>query len=66
MCAATSVIACAAMRPATRMRSIVSASLSGEPVKRAGPGRPTYSGRGIDSGTGRSGETTPGATAVMW
>jgi hypothetical protein len=31
-------------------------------VSAAWPGRSTYSGRAIDAGTGRRGETTPGAT----
>ena len=55
-------MAWAAIRPATRIRSIVSASLTSDPWSRAGAGRSTYSGRSIEAGTGRRGETTPGAT----
>ena len=56
--------ACAASRPATRIRSIVSASLTSGPSNGAGAGRSTYSGRGMCAGTGRRGETMAGATAV--
>ncbi len=55
-------MAWAAIRPATRIFSMVSASLTSGPVYGAGAGRSTYSGRAIDAGTGRRGETTPGAT----
>ena len=57
----TSAIACAAIRPATRIRSIglgvldLAARCNG-----AGAGRPTYSGRGIEAGTGRDGDITAG------
>ena len=55
-------MAWAAIRPATRIFSIVSASLTSEPVYVAGAGWSTYSGRGIDEGTGRRSPTVPGAT----
>ena len=63
--APTSAMASAASRPATRMRATVSASLTSDPVKRAGAGLSTYSGRGIESGTGRRGETRPGVSRGM-
>ncbi len=53
MTLAASAMACAAIRPATRIRSIVSASLTSGPVYGAGAGLSTYSGRAIDEGTGR-------------
>ena len=40
----------------------VAPGITSDPVSRAGPGRSTYSGRSIDAGTGRRGDTTPGAT----
>jgi hypothetical protein len=43
---------------------MISGDLTSGPVYGAGPGRSTYSGRGIDDGTGRRGETVPGWTAV--
>ena len=50
-------------RPATRIRSIVSASLtSGSPV--LGTRLPTYSGVLMFAGTGRSGEIRPGWSMV--
>ena len=61
----TSSRAWAASFEATRIFSMVSASLTSEPVKRSGPGWPTYSGRGMWAGTGRIGEMTPGTTADM-
>ena len=65
MCRATSAIASAASRPATRILATVSASLTSDPVNRAGAGLPTYSGRGIDSGTDRRGEMRPGVSSGM-
>src|SRR6476660_1158153 len=62
MTAAAASMACAASRPATRIRSMVSASLTSGPSSRLGAGRSTYSGRAMDAGTGRRGDTTPGAT----
>ena len=49
---------------ATRIFSIVSASLTSLPVNGAGAGRSTYSGRAMESGTGRRGEIAAGAIAV--
>ena len=49
--------------PATRIRSIVSASFtSGPVVRRPGAGRSTYSGRAMDAGTGRRGLMMPGVS----
>src|SRR6478672_2989669 len=62
MTAAAAAMACAAMRLATLIRSIVSASLTSGASSRTGAGLSTYSGRAIDAGTGRRGDTTPGAT----
>ena len=55
-------MACAAILQATRIFSIVSASLTSEPVYFSGAGLSTYSGRGIVEGTGRRSVTVPGAT----
>src|SRR4051794_4314117 len=52
------------MRAATRTRPIMSSSSTFEPVHRAGPGRPTYSGRAIEEGTERRGLTVPGTRAL--
>ena len=60
--AAAASIAPAAMRPAIRIRSTVSASLTSEPVNFAGAGRSTYSGRGMAAGTPRRPLRAPGAT----
>ena len=65
MCLPTSTMACAAIREAIRIFSMVSADLISEPVNFAGPGLPTYSGRGIDAGTGRCGLTVPGTRVPM-
>ena len=62
MTAAAAAIASAAMRPATRIRSMVSGSLTSGPVYGVGEGRSTYSGRAMLVGTLRRGESTPGAT----
>ena len=43
-----------------RMRSMVSVSLTSDPVKRSGAVRPTYSGRGMFDGTVRIGVGRPG------
>ena len=43
--------------PTARIRSMVSGSLTSDPVNRSGWGRSTYSGRAISGGTGRRGET---------
>lgn len=45
--------------------SMVSADLTSEPVNLAGAFLPTYSGRGIDAGTGSSGLTVPGVSVPM-
>ena len=57
MCLAASYMACDAIRPATRIFSIVSAVCTCEPVYRFGAGLPTYSGRAISRGTLRSGDS---------
>src|SRR5689334_20151604 len=62
MTAAAADMAWAAISTAKRIRSMVSGSLTSDPVSRAGAGRSTYSGRTMEAGTGRRGETTPGAT----
>ncbi len=56
----TATSASAASREATRIRSMVSASLTSEPRKGCGSGLSTYSGRSMDSGTGRRGLCRPG------
>src|SRR5689334_11116420 len=58
----TSSRACAASRPATRIFSIVSASLTSLPVNGAGFGLSTYSGRAMWAGTWRRGEIVAAAT----
>jgi hypothetical protein len=58
-------MACAAIFAATRIFSTVSADLTSEPVNFAGAGLPTYSGRGMDAGTGRCGLTVPGVRVPM-
>jgi hypothetical protein len=50
-------MACDAIRPAIRIFSIVSAVCTWLPVYRFGAGLPTYSGRWIDAGTLRSGDS---------
>src|SRR5689334_20248452 len=50
----------AAIRPATRMASTTSSGCTHGSVFRAGAGLSTYSGRGMDDGTGRRGDWTPG------
>ena len=62
MTLAASCMACAAILQATRIFSIVSASLTSEPVYFSGAGLSTYSGRAIVEGTGRRSVTVPGAT----
>src|SRR5271169_4432882 len=49
----------AAIRPATRIFSITSGVCTHGSVPSCAVGLPTYSGRGIDLGTGSVGETTP-------
>src|SRR4051794_38791869 len=58
-------MACAAIRPATRIRSMISGLFTSGPSYGIGPGRSTYSGRAMDEGTVRRGEIVPGSTAVM-
>ena len=62
MCRATSPMARAASRQASRMAAIVAASFTSGPSKRRGAGRSTYSGRGMDAGTGRRGPIVPGTS----
>ncbi|GGP54532.1 hypothetical protein GCM10010214_29520 [Streptomyces abikoensis] len=57
---AASSIARAAMPPAIRIFSMVSASWTSGPSYGVGAGFPTYSGRRIEAGTGRVGESLPG------
>ena len=63
-CEPTRSRASAASLPAMRIRSMVSESLTSEPVNGAGPGLSTYSGRGMCAGTGRRAEILPGAMVV--
>ena len=56
----TSARAWAPSRPATRISSIVSASLTSGPTYGVTRDLPTYSGRAIDAGTVRIGLTVPG------
>jgi hypothetical protein len=58
-------MAWAAIFPATRIFSMVSADFTSEPVNLAGPGLPTYSGRGMEAGTGRWGLTDPGVSVPV-
>lgn len=61
---AASSIACAAIRLAIRIFSIVSVLCTSGPVYGAGPGRPTYSGRAMCAGTLRVGDWIPGTRAM--
>ncbi len=63
-CLPTSSRACAAIRPATRMRSIVSGVLMSD-SSILGRFLPTYSGRSIWAGTFRMGEIRPGWSSVV-
>ncbi|BBX70936.1 hypothetical protein MPSYJ_43970 [Mycolicibacterium psychrotolerans] len=54
----------AAIRPATRIFSITSGVCTHGSEPSCAVGLPTYSGRGIDAGTGRVGDTVPGRRAV--
>src|SRR4029453_8331782 len=63
-CSPASCVACAAMRPATRIFSMVSASCVIGPSQVAARLRPTYSGRAIAVGTSRQGEILPGRNSV--
>lgn len=58
MSLAASAIARAAIRPATRIASIVSGVCTSGPVYGVGAGFPTYSGRLMFPGTGRVGESS--------
>jgi hypothetical protein len=58
-------MAWAAILDAIRIYSMVSADLTSDPVNLAGPGLPTYSGRGIDGGTASCGLTVPGTSVPM-
>src|SRR5581483_151670 len=49
----------AAIRPATRIFSITSGVCTHDSVPSRAVGLPTYSGRGIDLGTGSVGDSTP-------
>ena len=60
MCLPTSTMACAAIRPAMRIFSMVSGVWTSEPVNLPGAGLPPYSGRSIEAGTGMVGLTAPG------
>src|SRR5246127_934144 len=53
----------AAIRPATRIFSITSGVCTHGSVPSRALGLPTYSGRGVDLGTGSVGETPPGERA---
>src|SRR5690349_9009575 len=63
MCLAASAIACAAIRPAIRIRSMVSLSCTSGPVYGVGAGLPTYSGRRMFPGTERTGVISPGTSS---
>ncbi len=58
-------MAWAAIRLAILIFSMVSADFTSEPVNFSGPGLPTYSGRGIDAGTGSCGLTVPGTSVPV-
>jgi hypothetical protein len=60
---AASSIARAAIRDAIRIFATVSSSCTSGPVYGVGPGFPTYSGRGIEAGTGRGGDSFPGTSS---
>ena len=64
MCRPTSSSACAASRPATRIRSMTSADFTSEPRNGVGAFFPTYSGRAMWAGTSRQGEIVPGTSSV--
>ena len=64
MCSATAAIACAAIRPATRIRSMVSWDCTQLPVYGSGIGLSTYSGRAMCIGTSRRGDTIPGRSGM--
>ena len=53
----------AAIRPATRIFSMTSGVCTHGSVPSRAVGLPTYSGRGIDLGTGSVGDTTPADSA---
>ncbi|GGU60607.1 hypothetical protein GCM10010502_08870 [Kitasatospora aureofaciens] len=61
---AASSIARAAIRPAIRIFSIVSAVCTSGPVYGVGAGLPTYSGRAMCAGTLRVGDWMPGTRAM--
>src|SRR5215831_14257491 len=63
-CSPASTTACAASRPATRIRSTISGVCTVR-LDRVGSFLPTYSGRGIDAGTSRQGESSPGTKALL-
>src|SRR2546430_13918555 len=54
----------AAIRPATRIASMISGGWTSGSVFRAGAGLSTYSGRAIDDGTNRRGLCTPGVNGA--
>ena len=60
MAAPAASTARAAMRPAARMRSMSSGVYTSPWSERAGAALPTYSGRGMLAGTGRTALTRPG------
>ena len=54
----------AAMRPASRIFSITSGVCTQGSLPSAAVDRPTYSGRSIDFGTARVGDTTPARSGL--
>ncbi|CKT97244.1 Uncharacterised protein [Mycobacterium tuberculosis] len=54
----------AAIRPATRIFSMTSGVCTHGSLPSWAAGLPTYSGRAIQLGTGRVGDSTPGESAV--
>src|SRR5258705_13443878 len=63
-CSPARTTACAARRPARRIRSIISGVCT-VVLERLGSRFPTYSGRGMLSGTSRHGETWPWVSGAL-
>src|SRR3954453_21403257 len=63
-CSPASWVACAAIRPATRIFSMVSGVCTCEPRHSFGRFLPTYSGRTICAGTARHGDCFPGTNGA--
>ena len=65
-CSPTSAIAWAEILPAALIFAICSGVFTLEPLYWAGAGLPTYSGRTIESGTAKRGETSPGVSVPVF